>query len=71
MLTAFGRAKNRAVALKAGFQTHMKKPAEPAELVVVVESLIENGAQSNKNKNSEMKGDRPGSHDAPGRRRKS
>jgi CheY-like chemotaxis protein len=68
-LTAFGRAKDRAVALKAGFQMHMAKPAEPAELVVVVESLMENGAQSNKN--SEMKGDRAGSHDAPGRRRKS
>jgi PAS domain S-box-containing protein len=39
-LTAYGRAKDRTLALEAGFQTHVAKPAEPAELVVVVRSLI-------------------------------
>jgi two-component system CheB/CheR fusion protein len=57
-LTAFGHAKDRAGALEAGFQTYVTKPAEPAELVAVVRSLIENG-------------DRAGSRDAPGRTRKS
>jgi hypothetical protein len=48
-LTAFGRAQDRIRALEAGFQTHVAKPAEPAELVVVVRSLIENGLRSGKN----------------------
>jgi CheY-like chemotaxis protein len=39
-LTAFGRAQDRADALEAGFQTHLAKPAEPAELVVAARSLI-------------------------------
>jgi hypothetical protein len=36
-------------ALEAGFQTHMAKAAEPAELVVVVGSLIENGLRPDQN----------------------
>jgi CheY-like chemotaxis protein/two-component sensor histidine kinase len=39
-LSAFGRAQDRTVALEAGFQMHITKPAEPAELVVVVRSLL-------------------------------
>jgi two-component system CheB/CheR fusion protein len=68
-LTAYGCAKDRAGALKAGFQKHMTKPAEPSELIVVVGSLITNGAQSDKN--GESKDDRAGSHDAQGGRRNS
>lgn len=38
-LTAFARAEDRARALRAGFQTHLPKPVEPAELVGVVAHL--------------------------------
>jgi signal transduction histidine kinase/CheY-like chemotaxis protein len=39
-LTAHGRAEDRMRALMAGFQMHVAKPAEPAELAVVITSLI-------------------------------
>ena len=39
-LSAFGRPQDRKRALEAGFQTHVIKPAESAELVILVESLI-------------------------------
>jgi CheY-like chemotaxis protein len=48
-LTAFGRAQDRADALEAGFQTHIVKPAKPAELVAMVRSVIENGLRFDKN----------------------
>src|SRR5262249_8943263 len=51
-LTAFGRAQDRIRALEAGFQTHVSKPAEPAELIVAVRSLIQNGLRPNKNTES-------------------
>jgi PAS domain S-box-containing protein len=38
-LTAYARAEDRLRALKSGFQTHMPKPVEPAELEVVVATL--------------------------------
>ncbi len=38
-LTAFARMEDRARALLAGFQLHMTKPIEPAELVMVLASL--------------------------------
>lgn len=38
-LTAFARAEDRRQALLAGFQTHVAKPVDPAELVAVVASL--------------------------------
>jgi signal transduction histidine kinase/CheY-like chemotaxis protein len=41
-LTAYGRASDRIRALSAGFQTHMPKPVEPAELVMMIYSLIRN-----------------------------
>ncbi|WP_422923265.1 PAS domain S-box protein [Singulisphaera sp. PoT] len=40
-LTAFARAEDRRRALMAGFQTHVAKPVDPAELVAVVASLVE------------------------------
>jgi CheY-like chemotaxis protein len=40
-LTAFARSEDRRRALLAGFQTHVPKPVEPAELVAVVASLVE------------------------------
>jgi CheY-like chemotaxis protein len=38
-LTAFARAEDRLRSIKAGFQTHLVKPVEPAELIAVVASL--------------------------------
>jgi CheY-like chemotaxis protein len=38
-LTAFARSEDRQRALRAGFQIHIPKPVEPAELVTIVASL--------------------------------
>jgi CheY-like chemotaxis protein len=38
-LTAFARTEDRARALDAGFQLHLAKPLDPADLVMVVASL--------------------------------
>ena len=38
-LTAFARAEDRQLALRAGFQTHVTKPAEASELINVVVNL--------------------------------
>jgi PAS domain S-box-containing protein len=38
-LTAFGRARDRIKALSAGFQTHIPKPVEPEELMMVIAGL--------------------------------
>jgi PAS domain S-box-containing protein len=38
-LTAYGRSENRLRALQAGFQMHVAKPVEPAELALVIASL--------------------------------
>jgi signal transduction histidine kinase len=40
-VTAHGSFDNRVRALAAGFQTHLPKPVEPAELVAVVASLLQ------------------------------
>ena len=39
-LTAFARVEDRMKALSAGFNMHVPKPVEPAELITVVASLI-------------------------------
>jgi signal transduction histidine kinase/ActR/RegA family two-component response regulator len=39
-LTAYTRSADRVRALAAGFQVHMSKPVEPAELVAAVRSLV-------------------------------
>ena len=39
-LTAYSREQDRRLALEAGFQTHVSKPVEPAELVRVAASLV-------------------------------
>jgi CheY-like chemotaxis protein len=39
-LTAFAGGEDRTRALEAGFQTHVAKPADPAEMVVAIRSLI-------------------------------
>ncbi|MDQ3799055.1 MAG: response regulator, partial [Acidobacteriota bacterium] len=38
-LTAYTRIEDRMQALSAGFQTHVPKPVEPAELAAVIASL--------------------------------
>jgi PAS domain S-box-containing protein len=40
-LTAYARFEDRMRALAAGFQMHVAKPVEPAELVMVIHSLLE------------------------------
>jgi signal transduction histidine kinase/CheY-like chemotaxis protein len=44
-LTAMARSKDRLQALTAGFQMHVAKPVEPAELIVMIASLV--GKQNN------------------------
>jgi CheY-like chemotaxis protein len=39
-LTAFARTEDRTRALMAGYQTHVAKPVEPAELIAAVASLV-------------------------------
>ncbi len=39
-LTAYSRAQDRRLALAAGFQSHISKPVEPAELVRVAASVV-------------------------------
>jgi hypothetical protein len=43
-LTAYARAEDRVKAIRAGFQMHLAKPVEPAELVAMVASLARRGA---------------------------
>jgi signal transduction histidine kinase/ActR/RegA family two-component response regulator len=40
-LTAYARMEDRMKALAAGFQMHVAKPVEPAELVLIIRSLLE------------------------------
>lgn len=40
-LTAFARVEDRMKALSVGFQMHVPKPVEPAELVTVIASLVD------------------------------
>jgi CheY-like chemotaxis protein len=39
-LTAFARVEDRLKALSAGYNMHVPKPVEPAELIVVIASLL-------------------------------
>jgi CheY-like chemotaxis protein len=47
-LTAYGRAEDRARALKVGFQTHVAKPVDPDELVTVIMNLIRRPSSAEK-----------------------
>jgi CheY-like chemotaxis protein len=44
-LTAYARTEDRMRALRAGFQIHVTKPVQPAELVAVVASLVPHKAK--------------------------
>ena len=39
-LTAYGRVEDRLRTLSAGYSMHIPKPVDPAELVMVVASLV-------------------------------
>jgi CheY-like chemotaxis protein len=39
-LTAYGRVEDRVRALRSGFQIHVAKPVDPAELAIVIASVI-------------------------------
>ena len=39
-LSAYGQLEDRVRALKAGFQMHLTKPVDPADLAIVIENLI-------------------------------
>jgi PAS domain S-box-containing protein len=43
-LSAYARPEDRIQALQAGYQTHLAKPVEPAELVAVIASLASNAS---------------------------
>jgi PAS domain S-box-containing protein len=49
-LTAYGRSEDRLRALQVGFQMHVAKPVEPAELAVVIASLTTRRAWERKRK---------------------
>jgi len=38
-LTAYARSEDRAKALKSGFEMHLAKPIDPAELIAAVKAL--------------------------------
>ena len=40
-LTAYARGEERTMAMRAGFQMHLAKPVEPAELIAVVAKLVQ------------------------------
>jgi signal transduction histidine kinase len=44
-LTAMARSEDRLQALNAGFKMHVSKPVEPAELVIVIASVVGQGGQ--------------------------
>jgi len=45
-LTAYARAEERAQAFSAGFQSHMTKPAEPAELIATIARMLEEAGKA-------------------------
>jgi PAS domain S-box-containing protein len=45
-LTAYARAEDRMKVLQAGFQMHLAKPVDPAELIVAVASLAKRAGQA-------------------------
>ena len=45
-LTAYARSQDRVRALESGFQTHMAKPADPAELVAAIGALVKHARPS-------------------------
>ena len=65
-LTAFARTEDRKRALLAGFQTHIAKPVDPAELTAAVASLAGRTGKSDQHQGGHDMTDRTAPH--PGRR---
>jgi CheY-like chemotaxis protein len=51
-LTAYARAEDRVRAIRSGFQMHIAKPVEPAELIAVVANLAGRMRNPKQNENS-------------------
>ena len=47
-MTAYARAEDKRATLQAGFDVHMAKPFEPAQLVAVVVALLARDATATK-----------------------
>jgi CheY-like chemotaxis protein len=47
-VTAYGRSEDRVRALRAGFQMHVAKPVDPAELAIVITSVVRRPTRSEK-----------------------
>ena len=45
-LTAYARAEERAQAFSAGFQSHITKPVEPAELITTIARILEEAGRA-------------------------
>ncbi len=45
-LTAYARAEERAQAFSAGFQSHITKPVEPAELIATIARMLEEAGKA-------------------------
>jgi CheY-like chemotaxis protein len=46
-LTAYARSEDRAKALRSGFQLHLSKPIDPAELMTAIAALARRAVPSN------------------------
>ena len=46
-LTAFARSEDRTKALRSGFEMHLAKPVDPAELVASVATLVRRSRRPN------------------------
>lgn len=53
-LTAYARSDDRMRALRAGFQIHLAKPIDPAELVTTVAALVKRFAPGGADEESEL-----------------
>ena len=53
-LTAYARSEDRMKALKAGFQIHLSKPIDPAELVTTIAALAKRVVANDPDKSSDF-----------------
>jgi signal transduction histidine kinase/FixJ family two-component response regulator len=58
-LTAYARSEDRVKAMKAGFQLHLSKPIDPAELVATIAALAKRHAPDRSEEDGESRGSRP------------
>jgi CheY-like chemotaxis protein len=54
-LTAYARSEDRMKALQAGFQIHLAKPIDPAELVTTIASLVKRVIVKNPDRSSDQR----------------